>query len=98
VDPTLILPPDDSPYVTPAPPATAGRYHLGPLLGSGGMLPLHDTGRERTLIRQRIAAIARARRTLGRAAEGPADYAIGRGELALGDYAASPPAPGQELC
>jgi eukaryotic-like serine/threonine-protein kinase len=53
------------------------------------MLPLHDTGRERTLIRQRIDAIAEARRTLGRAAEGPAQYAIGRGELALGDDAAS---------
>lgn len=55
------------------------------------MLPLHDVQRERRWIRDRIARIDRdakaLRRTaLGRTASGPAQYAIGRGYLALHEW------------
>jgi len=50
------------------------------------MLPLHDVRRERNWIRDRIAQIQRERKTLGRSASGPANYAIGRGYLALREW------------
>jgi serine/threonine-protein kinase len=53
------------------------------------MLPLHDVQRERRWIRARIAQIAREQKTLGSTAAGPAQYAIGRGYLALHEWARS---------
>jgi len=53
------------------------------------MLPLHDIGRERAWIRQRITSIERERAKMGRMASGPADYAIGRGYLALHEWVPS---------
>lgn len=53
------------------------------------MLPLHDIGRERHWIRQRIASIGRAKSSMGSTASGPADYAIGRGFLALHEWDSS---------
>ncbi|HYI10379.1 MAG TPA: protein kinase [Thermoanaerobaculia bacterium] len=50
------------------------------------MLPLHDLSREQRWIRARIDAIAREKADLGRTASAAADYAIGRGYLALHDY------------
>jgi serine/threonine-protein kinase len=53
------------------------------------MLPLHDLRRERTWIRARIEKIRSAKQAMGRVASGPADYAIGRGYLALHEWRAS---------
>lgn len=50
------------------------------------MLPLHDVQRERRWIRERIASIERASKSMGRTARGPAQYAIGRGHLALHEW------------
>ncbi len=55
------------------------------------MLPLHDVQRERRWIRDRIARIERDAKALrrtawGRTALGPAQYAIGRGYLALREW------------
>jgi eukaryotic-like serine/threonine-protein kinase len=53
------------------------------------MLPLHDIGRERQWIRQRIANISREKSVMGSTAFGPGDYAIGRGYLALHEWESS---------
>jgi eukaryotic-like serine/threonine-protein kinase len=46
-------------------------------------LPLHDIGREREVVRRRLAEIERKMSAAGRAAEGPGQYALGSGYLAL---------------
>lgn len=53
------------------------------------MLPLHDATREQRWIRERIGRIANEKKSLGDAASAAADYAIGRGHLALQDFARS---------
>lgn len=53
------------------------------------MLPLHDVQRERRWIRDRIGRIERATRSMSRASAAPAEYAIGRGYLALRDWGRS---------
>jgi tetratricopeptide (TPR) repeat protein len=50
------------------------------------MLPLHDVQRERRWIRGRIAHIEREAKAMGGTAAGPAQYAIGRGYLALHEW------------
>ncbi|HEV7763378.1 MAG TPA: protein kinase [Thermoanaerobaculia bacterium] len=50
------------------------------------MLPLHDVRRERRMIRDRIARVESEAKTMGRTAAGPAQYAIGRGYLALREW------------
>ena len=50
------------------------------------MLPLHDVQRERRWIRDRITRIERDARSMGRTATGPAQYAVGRGYLALREW------------
>jgi eukaryotic-like serine/threonine-protein kinase len=50
------------------------------------MLPLHDVQRERRWIRDRIARIERDAELMGNTAAGPAQYAIGRGYLALREW------------
>ena len=49
-------------------------------------LPLHDVERERRIVRGRVAALEQRAAALGRAARGPARYAIGRGLLTVGDH------------
>ncbi len=51
--------------------------------------PLHDTRREKQQVLARMAAIAKEAKQLGDVAEGPAEYALGRGELSLHDYVAA---------
>jgi len=46
-------------------------------------LPLHDIGRERSVVRQRLADIEQKVAMTGSFARGPGHYAIGRGHLAL---------------
>lgn len=53
------------------------------------MLPLHPVTAEHARIRERIGSILARKSRMGRAAVGPADYAIGRGYLALGDLHSS---------
>lgn len=48
-------------------------------------IPLHDVERERTIIRKRLSAIEQRMAKAGDVGEGPRDYAIGRGYLALED-------------
>ena len=50
------------------------------------MLPLHDVQRERRRIRDHIARIEREQLTMGPTAAAPAQYAIGRGYLALHEW------------
>ncbi|MBV8757829.1 MAG: protein kinase [Deltaproteobacteria bacterium] len=51
--------------------------------------PLHDTRREKQQVLARMAAIEKEAKQLGDVADGPAEYALGRGELSLHDYAAA---------
>ena len=51
--------------------------------------PLHDIRREKQQVRTRMAAIETQAKQLGDVAEGPAQYALGRGDLSLHDYAAA---------
>jgi serine/threonine-protein kinase len=46
-------------------------------------LPLHDIERERDIVRGRLRAIEERMARMGRAAEGPGNYALGRGYLSL---------------
>ncbi len=46
-------------------------------------LPLHDIEREKDIVRARLAGIEARMAALGRAGEGPGEYALGRGHLAL---------------
>jgi predicted Ser/Thr protein kinase len=48
-------------------------------------LPLHDAERERDVVRRKLEAIEQRRKEAGRAGEGPIEYALGRGQLALGE-------------
>jgi serine/threonine-protein kinase len=48
-------------------------------------LPLHDVERERDVVRARLGEIQQRMGALGRAGEGPGHYALGLGQLALGD-------------
>lgn len=50
------------------------------------MLPLHDVTREKNLARARMRQIAVEMARAGTFAAGPAEYAIGRGHLALNEY------------
>ncbi|MDC0709130.1 protein kinase [Stigmatella sp. ncwal1] len=49
-------------------------------------LPLHDTGREQQLVRERMKRIAERRTGLGASGEGLVSYALGRGSLALREF------------
>ena len=49
------------------------------------MAPLHDTRVEKAAVRERLQQIRGRIREVGAPAGGPGDYALGRGELALGD-------------
>ena len=51
----------------------------------GHTIPLHDTRREKELIRSNIREIQSQMKKLGTAAQGPGNYAIGRGYLSLND-------------
>ncbi len=53
------------------------------------LLPLHDTRRERALVRQRMDAIVRETPELGALGAGAADYALGLGHLALQEFRAA---------
>jgi eukaryotic-like serine/threonine-protein kinase len=48
-------------------------------------LPLHDVERERDVVRARLRDIEERMVLAGKVGEGPGHYAIGRGQLALGD-------------
>ncbi|MFE8602999.1 protein kinase domain-containing protein [Archangium violaceum] len=48
-------------------------------------LPLHDVERERDVVRARLAEIARSMSASGAAGWGPGHYALGLGQLALGE-------------
>lgn len=48
-------------------------------------MPLHDVERERDVVRARLAEIEHKMAELGPVGEGPGQYALGRGALALGD-------------
>ncbi|MBP7864760.1 MAG: protein kinase [Acidobacteria bacterium] len=50
------------------------------------MLPPHDIQREKALVRSRMADIERLMITMGSAADGPGNYALGRGSLVLQDF------------
>jgi serine/threonine-protein kinase len=49
------------------------------------MMPLHDRTRERSAIRERMAAIESEMARLGAISDGPGHYALGRGYLTLAD-------------
>ena len=49
------------------------------------MMPLHDRSRERSAIRERMAAIEDEMTRLGGLGDGPGHYALGRGYLTLLD-------------
>src|SRR6185369_7723797 len=53
------------------------------------LLPLHDTRRERALVRQRMQAITSTTADYGDLGSGAADYALGLGHLALQEYRAA---------
>ena len=53
------------------------------------LLPLHDTRRERALVRQRMRDIAGGTADYGEVGAGAADYALGLGHLALQEYRAA---------
>jgi len=48
-------------------------------------LPVHDVERERNVVRDRLKDIQQRMTAAGTAGEGPGNYAMGRGYLALGD-------------
>jgi serine/threonine-protein kinase len=50
------------------------------------LLPLHDVREEHRAIRARIGELEQSMHELGAFAEGPGEYAVGRGYLALADY------------
>jgi serine/threonine-protein kinase len=52
-------------------------------------MPLHDVERERGIVRERLKGIEARMRAAGRVGEGPGNYAMGRGYLALGDPGAA---------
>lgn len=53
------------------------------------MLPLHDVGRERAIVRHRMRALEERLPGLGAAARAPGAYALGRGHLVLGELDAA---------
>ena len=55
------------------------------ILRYGALMPLHDTGREQALARERMAGIEAQMARLGDYSRGPGEYALGRGLLALRD-------------
>lgn len=50
-------------------------------------MPLHDVGRERTIVRRKLERVDALMRAAGDIGRGPGHYALGRGHLALQDYA-----------
>ncbi|TKC91873.1 serine/threonine-protein kinase [Polyangium fumosum] len=54
-------------------------------LRSAYAMPVHDVERERDVVRGRLAAIEARMKAAGEVGEGPGQYALGRGALALGD-------------
>jgi serine/threonine-protein kinase len=52
-------------------------------------LPLHDVEREKAVIRRRMRGFEVAKARLGELGEGPGEYALGRGHLALHEYEAA---------
>ncbi len=49
------------------------------------MLPLHDVRNEKAIVRERVRAIEKRVSGIGSSLSGPADYALGRGSLVLGE-------------
>lgn len=49
-------------------------------------LPLHDIGRERTIVQQKLANVEGLMNAAGEIGVGPGHYALGRGHLALQDF------------
>lgn len=56
------------------------------LLRSARQMPLHDLGREKVIIRQRMAELQAELASYGPLSRGLAHYALGRGHLALHEY------------
>src|SRR6185503_5403206 len=50
------------------------------------LLPLHDLRGDRALLQERLRRIEAQMQELGESAEGPGNYALGRGALALRRY------------
>ncbi len=53
------------------------------------LTPLHDTRPEKLFVRQTTQRIEEQMRNIGRAAEAPGNFALGRGQMALGEYDAA---------
>ncbi len=51
------------------------------------LLPIHNISREKTIIQERIKAIEEKMKKVGKVALGPGHYAMGRGFIALQEYA-----------
>jgi eukaryotic-like serine/threonine-protein kinase len=66
-----------------------GLQDVGWLMRAAHMAPAHDVRRERAVVRSRLQAIERRMRDVGPLAIGPGEYALGRGQLLLGDPAAA---------
>lgn len=49
-------------------------------------MPVHDIEREQRVVRQRLVNIGRRMDEVGRLGQGPGQYALGRGHLALNEY------------
>ena len=50
------------------------------------LLPLHNTDKEKALVRERMKQISEEMKQFGTVGESPGNYALGRGYLALGEY------------
>jgi serine/threonine-protein kinase len=64
-----------------------GLQDLDAFLRAGYLAPAHDVRRERAVVRARLQAIERRMGEVGALARGPGEYALGRGQLLLGDAA-----------
>jgi eukaryotic-like serine/threonine-protein kinase len=51
------------------------------------VLPLHEISKDEAAVREQMARIEKAMKPLGKEGQGPGEYALGRGYLALGEFA-----------
>lgn len=56
------------------------------IINYANMLPLHDNRPEKQLIRERMQSLETEMSRIGRVAQGPGNYALGNGYLALEEY------------
>ncbi|MBI4747290.1 MAG: protein kinase [Acidobacteria bacterium] len=56
------------------------------LLRFAHLMPIHDTRRERMLVREQIAQLQHRMQEAGSVSQGPGNYALGRAYLALNEY------------